>query len=137
MDFTINVKKGMGELLFGMTVDDVKRILGEPADNDVIDNGFDEEALVFDYYDLGLTLFFEGETRLLSCIESYSDDTLLFGKKVSELNDKEIVQLMVVNNYFEEDIEAETWGEKRISFGEANIDFFFENDELVSILFGK
>ena len=58
------------------------------------------------------------------------------GKKIFELNEKKIVQLMVQNNYFEQDAEDEAWGERRISFGEGNIDFFFENDELLAVVYG-
>ena len=32
---------------------------------------------------------------------------------------------------------TESWGERRVTFIEGNIDFFFENDELMSVVFGK
>lgn len=137
MNYTINIKKGIGELLFGMSVDDVKHLLGEPTEIENIDNGMDEETLVLHYDELGLTLFFEGEPRLLNCIDTDNEETILFGQKVYDMQEKEMAQLMVANNYFAEDIETESWGERRVSFSEANVDFFFEDDELVSIVFGK
>ena len=137
MNYTINIKKGIGELLFGMSVDDVKHLLGEPTEIENIDNGMDEETLVLHYDELGLTLFFEGEPRLLNCIDTDNEETILFGQKVYDMQEKEVAQLMVANNYFAEDIETESWGEGRVSFSEANVDFFFEDDELVSIVFGK
>ncbi len=137
MDYTINIKKGIGELLFDMSVDDVKHLLGEPTEIENIDNGMDEETLVLHYDELGLTLFFEGEPRLLNCIDTDNEETVLFGQKVYEMQEKEVAHLMVTNNYFAEDIETESWGERRVSFSEANVDFFFEDDELVSIVFGK
>ena len=137
MDYTINIKKGIGELLFDMTVEDVKHLLGEPTEIENIDNGMDEETLVLHYDELGLTLFFEGEPRLLNCIDTDNEETVLFGQKVYEMQEKEVAHLMVTNNYFAEDIETESWGERRVSFSEANVDFFFEDDELVSIVFGK
>ena len=137
MDYTINIKKGIGELLFDMSVEDVKHLLGEPTEIENIDNGMDEETLVLHYDELGLTLFFEGEPRLLNCIDTDNEETVLFGQKVYEMQEKEVAQLMVTNNYFAEDIEIESWGERRVSFSEANVDFFFEDDELVSIVFGK
>lgn len=137
MNYTINIKKGIGELLFGMSVDDVKHLLGEPTEIENIDNGMDEETLVLHYDELGLTLFFEGEPRLLNCIDTDNEETVLFGQKVYEMQEKEVAHLMVANNYFAEDIETESWGERRVSFSEANVDFFFEDDELVSIVFGK
>ena len=137
MDYTINIKKGIGELLFDMSVEDVKHLLGEPTEIENIDNGMDEETLVLHYDELGLTLFFEGEPRLLNCIDTDNEETVLFGQKVYEMQEKEVSHLMVTNNYFAEDIETESWGERRVSFSEANVDFFFEDDELVSIVFGK
>lgn len=137
MNYTINIKKGIGELLFDMSVDDVKHLLGEPTEIENIDNGMDEETLVLHYDELGLTLFFEGEPRLLNCIDTDNEETILFGQKVYDMQEKEVAQLMVANNYFAEDIETESWGERRVSFSEANVDFFFEDDELVSIVFGK
>lgn len=137
MDYTINIKKGIGELLFDMSVEDVKHLLGEPTEIENIDNGMDEETLVLHYDELGLTLFFEGEPRLLNCIDTDNEETVLFGQKVYEMQEKEVAHLMVANNYFAEDIETESWSERRVSFSEANVDFFFEDDELVSIVFGK
>lgn len=137
MDFTIELKKGIGNLMFDMTLDDVKQILGEPTEMETIDNGMEEETLVLHYDDQNLTLFFEGETKLLNCIDTDNEDTVLFGQKIYTLTEKEIAQLMIANNYFAEDIETESWGERRVTFIEGNIDFFFENDELMSVVFGK
>ena len=123
--------------MFDMSVEDVKHLLGEPTEIENIDNGMDEETLVLHYDELGLTLFFEGEPRLLNCIDTDNEETVLFGQKVYEMQEKEVAHLMVTNNYFAEDIETESWGECRVSFSEANVDFFFEDDELVSIVFGK
>jgi hypothetical protein len=137
MDFTIELKKGIGNLMFDMALEDVKQILGEPTEMETIDNGMEEETLVLHYDDQNLTLFFEGETKLLNCIDTDNEDTVLFGQKIYTLTEKEIAQLMIANNYFAEDIETESWGERRVTFIEGNIDFFFENDELMSVVFGK
>ena len=53
------------------------------------------------------------------------------------IEQKEIVRLMVDNHYFEQDVDNEVWGERRITFNEGNIDFFFEDDELMSVIIGK
>lgn len=137
MDFTIELKKGIGDLMFDMTLEEVKQILGEPTEMETIDNGMEEETLVLHYDDQSLTLFFEGETKLLNCIDTDNEDTVLFGQNIYTLTEKEITQLMIANNYFAEDIETESWGERRVTFIEGNIDFFFENDELMSVVFGK
>lgn len=137
MDFIIELKKGIGNLMFGMTVENVKQVLGEPTEMETIDNGMEEETLVLHYDDQNLTLFFEGETKLLDCIDTDNEETILFGQKIYTMDEKEIAQLMISNNYFAEDIETESWGERRVTFIEGNIDFFFEKDELMSVVFGK
>lgn len=137
MDFTIELKKGIGNLMFGMTVENVKQVLGEPTEMETIDNGMEEETLVLHYDDQNLTLFFEGETKLLDCIDTDNEETILFGQKIYTMDEKEIAQLLISNNYFAEDIETESWGERRVTFIEGNIDFFFEKDELMSVVFGK
>lgn len=137
MDFTIELKKGIGNLVFGMTVENVKQVLGEPTEMETIDNGMEEETLVLHYDDQNLTLFFGGETKLLDCIDTDNEETILFGQKIYTMDEKEIAQLMISNNYFAEDIETESWGERRVTFIEGNIDFFFEKDELMSVVFGK
>lgn len=137
MDFTIELKKGIGNLMFGMTVENVKQVLGEPTVMETIDNGMEEETLVLHYDDQNLTLFFGGETKLLDCIDTDNEETILFGQKIYTMDEKEIAQLMISNNYFAEDIETESWGERRVTFIEGNIDFFFEKDELMSVVFGK
>ena len=64
-------------------------------------------------------------------------EATLFGKKVFEMGEKEIVKLMVDNQYFEQDVDNEDWGERRVTFNEGNIDFYFDNDDLLSVIIGK
>jgi hypothetical protein len=44
---------------------------------------------------------------------------------------------MIKNNIFNETKEKEDWGEMRISFEDYSIDFYFIDDKLVSVTFGK
>ena len=60
----------------------------------------------------------------------------LFGQKVFDLDERQIVDMMVKNNYTEQDVDEEDWGERRVSFPEGNIDFYFDERELVSIIMG-
>ena len=83
-----------------------------------------------------MTFFFEGDNQNLTCIDISNPDITLFGKKIFDLNEKEIVNLMVENKYFEQDVDNEDWGERRVTFNEANIDFYFEDEELQSVIIG-
>ena len=137
MNLTINIKQGLGDIRFLMPVEDVVRLIGNADEVENIDNAADEPTTVLHYNDLGITLFFEGENPELACIDVCNDECTLFGKEVFDLGEREIVDLMVSNNYTEQDIDDEDWGERRISFPEGNIDFYLEDGELTSIIIGQ
>lgn len=137
MDYTINIKKGLGNISFGMPIEEVVALLGNADEVENTENAADEITTILHYDDGNLTLFFEGENPILQCIDLSSEESTLYGEHIFDMNEKEIVQLMVKNNYFEQDADIETWGERRISFGEGNIDFFFEDDELLAVVFGN
>lgn len=136
MEYTIKIKEGLGDVRFGMPVEEVVALLGNADEVECVDNAADETTTILHYEEGALTLFFEGENPTLECIDLSIEDATLFGENVFDLSEKEIVQLMVKNNYFEQDADEEAWGERRISFGEGNIDFFFEDDELLAVVFG-
>ncbi len=137
MDYSINIKKGLGNITFGMPVEDVVALLGNADEVECMENAVDETTTILHYEDGGITLFFEGENPVLECIDISVEDATLFGENIFDMGEKEIVRLMVKNNYFEQDADEEAWGERRISFGEGNIDFFFEDDELLAIVYGR
>ena len=136
MTFDIHIKQGIGDLKFDMPVEEVVAILGEADEVETIDNAVDETTTVLRYHD-SLTLFFEGDNPILSCIDITNEDATLFGKEIFDMNEKEIVRLMVDNHNFDQDVDNEEWGERRITFNEGNIDFFLEDDELMSVIIGK
>lgn len=131
----ITINEGIDTVKFNMPVEEVVAILGQANEVENIDNAADETTTVLRYENM--TLFFEGENPTLSCIDITDEGTTLFEKKIFDMNEKEIVQLMVDNHYFEQDVDTEEWGERRVTFNEGNIDFFFEDDELMSVVFGK
>ncbi|MBQ6653849.1 MAG: hypothetical protein IJM81_10770 [Prevotella sp.] len=136
MEHVINLKKGFGSIQFGTPVEDIVALLGEADEVESMENAFDEPTTVLHYFDGELTLFFEGDSPTLQCIDSSMDDCLLFGKRIFDSNETEIVRLMVENHYCQEDVDDEAWGERRVSFGEANVDFFFDNGVLSSVVWG-
>ena len=136
MTFDIHIKQGIGDLKFDMPVEEVVAILGEADEVETIDNAVDETTTVLRYHD-SLSLFFEGDNPTLSCIDITNEDATLFGQEIFDMNEKEIVRLMVDNHYFEQDVDNEDWGERRVTFNEGNIDFFLEDDELMSVIIGN
>jgi len=136
MELTIDIKKGIGTLRFAMPVEETVALIGNADEVENIDNAADEPTTVLHYNELGLTLFYEGENPQLACIDVANEECTLFGEEVFDLDERAIVQLMVKNGYTEQDADEEDWGERRISFPEGNIDFYFDEGELVSIILG-
>lgn len=137
MDLTIKIKEGLGDVKFDMPIEEAVKILGSADGVENIDNAADEPTTVLHYNEIGVTIFFEGENPTLTCIDISNEDATLFGAQIFDMEEKEIVQLMVKNNYFEQDADNEDWGERRITFGEGNIDFYFDDGELISVILGK
>ena len=136
MKLDIKIKQGLGDINFDTAIEDIVATFGEAKEVETIDSVDDTPTTIMRYGD-DISLFFEGENPTLTCIDIANEDCTLFGKEIFDMTEKEIVQLMVANNYFEQDADTEDWGERRISFPEGNIDFFFEDDELMSIIIGK
>lgn len=136
MDTTINIKKGIDNILFGMPVEKVVALIGTADEVENIENAADEPTTVLRYNERGITLFFEGENPVLACADLTDEESTLFGEKVFDMDEPQIVALMLKNGYSEQDIDDEDWGERRVSFPEGNIDFYFDEGELVSIILG-
>lgn len=136
IEMEIKLRQGIDDVRFAMPVEEVVKILGIADEVENIDNAADESTTVLRYNELGLTLFFEGNNPTLACIDTANPDCTLFGKEVFDLDERAIVELMVKNNYTEQDADEEDWGERRISFPEGNVDFYFDEGELVSIILG-
>ncbi len=135
----IGLLDGLDELKFGDSPETVKNLLGEPVEIEDIGEEVDEEldTILWSYDELGLTVFFEGKNNhVLSCFETDNEDTTLFGKKLFSLDEKQIIELMKENGLTMMDAEEEEWGEKRVSFDEALIDFYFQKNKLVTVNWG-
>ena len=136
MELKIELKKGIDSLKFGMPVEEIVKLMGTADEVENIENAADESTTILRYNELGITLFCEGENPILACIDISNEDCTLFGEKVFNMSEREIVALMVKNNITEQDVDEEDWGERRVTFNEGNIDFYFNEGELVSIILG-
>lgn len=137
ISLTIKPNIGLGDLEFDMPIEKVIALWGESSELQTIENAVDEATLVLNYEERGCTLVFEGFNPKLTYIDILDDSMTLFGEEIIDKNEEEIIKLMESNNYTEYSCENEDWGEKSLSFEKANIDFFFENNELISVAFNK
>jgi len=136
----IKPKIGFGELEFGDTTEKLTSYLGEAEEIEnieEIEDDADFNTVILNYWSVGITVFFEGvEKSVISCFEIDNPEATLFGKRIFELNEKEVIELMNANGFTEIEAEIEEEGEKRLSFDQALIDFFFEDDVLAAINWG-
>lgn len=136
MQLNINIKQGVGELHFGMPVEEVATLLGAADSVETIDNAADEPTTVMQYQALDMTLFFEGENPVLVCIDLCNEEATLLGQRLFEMDEAALVRLMAEAGYAEVEDDTEDWGERRVSFPQANVDLFYEEGELMSINLG-
>ena len=131
--------EGLNELKFGDSPQTVENTLGKPLEIENLGDEADEDldTILWNYYKEGLTVFFEGKNNhVLSCFETDNEEVTLFGKKIFGLNEQEITSLMKENGLSQIDSDEEEWGERRVSFDEGLIDFYFQDGKLVTVNWG-
>jgi L-rhamnose mutarotase len=117
---------------------DAEIAFGKPNDIDLLDELEECKSTVFHYWENEFSLFFdEQKNQLFCCVEVDNKLAQLWGKQIFTLNEKQIIDLLKSKGYAEYESEVHEWGEKRISFEKANIDFYFEKNKLVSINYGQ
>ena len=131
--------EGLNELKFGDSPETVDNTLGKPLEVENLGDEADEDldTILWNYDKEGLTVFFEGKNNhVLSCFETDNEEVTLFGKKIFGLNEQEITALMKENGLSQIDSDEEEWGERRVSFDEGLIDFYFQDGKLVTVNWG-
>jgi len=128
----INLKFGVGELLFGMAEKDVKAILGEPS-RQFQD---DDKNVIYVYNDKKLRLtFYQDEDFRLGYLIISNPASELFGSKVIGESWPVIEAAAKANGF--KDFEKETFDTIDNQFNESNwIIFQTEFDEVIKIEMG-
>lgn len=136
--FEIKPLVGFGDVKFGSEQSEVENILGEPEEIEDLPGEADESnATVWNYWEDGHTIFFEEDfDNRCTCFETDHENAVLFGNHIFDMNEAQITGLMNANGFSDIDAEDEEWGERRVSFNDAVVDFYFENDKLVSVSWG-
>lgn len=137
-DFTIKPLKGYGEIPFGMTLDETVRLLNMPDFyeelSDMEETG--NRSIFYEYEEIQTNIYFEGITKsVVACFETENEEATLYGEKVFDLDKETIIDLMKEHGFKELDEETED-EELRVSFEDALIDFFFEDDMLMAVSWG-
>lgn len=133
----IKIRQGYGTLQFGSTIDFAVNILGSPDQIEELEGLDDDVSMAYMYDENHLVAFFEGiDNKVLTILETRDPDSRLFGQPVFKMNEIEIHRLMKDKGFQELETEILTWGGKRMTFEDANVDFYFENDRLASVNWG-
>jgi hypothetical protein len=137
-DFTIMPLKGYGEIPFGMSLDETVKLLGMPEFyeelSDMEETG--NRSIYYEYENLQTNIYFEGITKsVVACFETENQEATLYEKPVFDLTKEEIIDLMKKQGFKELEEETED-DELRVSFEDALIDFFFDEDGLTAISWG-
>lgn len=132
---------GFGDLEFGCSPEALIAYLGEPEEKEEMEDEEMGDSLIYHYDEKGISAFFEiFDEAVLTTFESDNPEVTLFGKKVFALNEKEIIKLMKQNGFTDTESEVlddeDYQNEKRVSFDEALMDFYFEGDILTAISWG-
>lgn len=137
-NFTIEPLKGYGEIPFGMTLDEAIKMLGMPNFYEELNDMEETEnrSIYYEYDDLQTNIYFEGITKsVVACFETENENATLYGKKVFDLDQKAVIEMMKAKGFNELEQETED-GELRISFEDALIDFFFDEEGMTAVSWG-
>jgi len=136
-NYKIEPNKGLGELEFGMKMDEFIDAHGEPEEIDSFDDDEELNTTVLHFWTQGFSIFFVGlYTQILAGIETDHPDTSIFGKKIMNLTEDELVELMKNNGHNHYEVELEEEKDKRLSYDFSMMDFFFRDGKLVYMNFG-
>lgn len=137
-NYTIEPLKGYGEIPFGMTLDEAVKMLGMPNFYEELNDMEETEnrSIYYEYDDLQTNIYFEGITKsVVACFETENENATLYGKKVFDLDQKAVIEMMKAKGFNELEQETED-GELRISFEDALIDFFFDEEGMTAVSWG-
>ncbi len=134
--FEIKPNKGFGEIEFGMDTDKLTALVGEPEEVMSFDDEEEMSIVVLHYWEQGFTVFMDGVTRqVVAGIELDNPESTLFGEKIIGKSEEEIIAFMKANGHENYEIEMEE-NDKRFSYDESMMDFFFVDGRLEYMNFG-
>ena len=136
-DNEIRLGEGIGELKFGITMEDVEELMGEPEEVEESDEEDEFEHKAWNYWDSGFSFYFDKEDDYrLSCIETANPNVTLWGKQLFDMSLEEVENLFKehgITNAEKETIENNV---TCISYEKEMIDLYFEEGKLLAINFG-
>ena len=136
--FEINPCIGLSALQFGASTIEAEKLFGKAMEVQVIDDIDESQTTVWHYWDYGFSLFFdEQNNQLFNCVEINNIVSRLWGQTIFDFKENRIIELFKSKGILHFETEQHDWGEKRLSFDKASIDFYFHKNKLISINYCK
>lgn len=126
---------GYGDIPFGITADEVEKLHGVPTQRDEIDAVNDElsKCVFFEYADENFSIYFEGEDSTATSFSTTDEDAVLYGEKIFSLDKNGVKALLKKEGYA---VEADSDSDEDcLICDDLMLDFYFEDDELVEVVF--
>ena len=129
--------KGISNIYFGYSMDQVKAIMGEPEEIEESDEDDEFEHKAFNYWEQGYSFFFDREDDYrLSCIQTENNQVKLFNTNMFQISSQEVKDILQKHEVVDYETEKLETGEIRWSFEKEMLDLYFEDDKLIAINFG-
>jgi hypothetical protein len=139
----IFIGKGFDEIRFGMTREEVKKILGEPDEIDEYASSeqAEDNTVAFHYDEMELSVSFdELDDWKLGSVAVSNADAVINGIKLIALTDEELLEKVAsleLGEYEREDVSSpESPDNEVISFFESSVNFWFDDGKVTEIQFG-
>lgn len=124
--------KGLTDLPFGASQEDIKAVLGEPEETDKIDLG-DETSIAWHYWEIGLSLNFdESKDFTLSTIDVADPEVTLFDTRVIGMSKDEARAFLADKPVGE----VEEEGEDGLAYETSGMNLWFVGGDLHEVQFG-
>ncbi len=126
---------GFGDLKFGVDQTTVEKYFGTPQETETLDVEEEiQDVEVWSYWELGHSVYFEKELKnVCTNFETDNEEATLFGKEIFNFDEQQVVDLMKENGFSDVEVEEEEPGEKILFFGDAHMQFVFEDEELALV----
>ena len=129
--------QGIGEIRFGLTMDEVEAIMGKPEEVETSEEDEEFEYEVWNYWEEGYSFYFdEDDDYRLGLIETANEEVTLFGQKIFQMKQAEVEALLKSKGLSNPDKDTLETGEKHVTYEKEMLDMYFDKDALVTVKFG-
>ena len=137
MEVKIEILKGLNAIRFGMHPEEISKIMGAADETEEVDSMYDGtlDSIIWHYNEFDMSFFFDAsglEPELIT-IETGNPEAEINGEKIFSFGQKQAIAYIESLGFTEMEQEDETWGEHRITFDDAQLDFYFNVNEMTLV----